>query len=75
MSTVTEDEFRELCKKHDLTYEYSDDHHYWTQGNASLAKVQAAAKQLPREVVVRIWNEVVDTKLVPDARAQFYWKV
>lgn len=75
MSMVTEDEFRQLCKRHDLTYEYSDDHGYWTRGNASLAKIRAAAKELPREVAVRIWNEVVDTKLVESARAQFYWKV
>jgi len=75
MSTEAEEEFRKLCKQHDLTYEYSDDHSYWLRGNASLAKVQDAAKLLPREDVVRIWNEVVDTKLIPEARAQFYWKV
>lgn len=75
MSTVTEEEFRDMCVRHDLTYDYSDDHSVWTRGNASLAKIQAAAKQLPRETAVRIWNEVVDTKLIADARAQFYWKV
>lgn len=75
MSTVTEDEFRQLCKSHDLTYEYSDDHSYWQRGSASLAKVQAAAKQLDRETAVRIWNEVVDKKIIPEGRAQWYWKV
>ncbi len=75
MSTVTEEEFRKLCQQHDLTYEYSDDGSVWRRGNETLAKVQAAAKQLDREVAVRIWNEVVDTKLIPEGRAAFYWKV
>lgn len=71
---ITEEEFRTMCRRHDLTYQYSDDHGVWTRGNQSLAQVEAAAQKLPRDVAVRIWNEVVDTKLVPDARAQFYWK-
>jgi hypothetical protein len=75
MSTMTEDEFRQLCKSHDLTYEYSDDGNVWRHGNETLAKVKAAAKQFDRRVAVRIWNEVVDSKLVPEARSQFYWKV
>lgn len=75
MSTVTEEEFRKLCKNHDLTYEYSDDHRYWTKGNQTLAEVQAKAKELDREVAVRIWNEVVDQKIVEGRRDQWYWKV
>jgi hypothetical protein len=70
-----EDEFRKLCKSHDLTHEYSDDHSYWVRGRASLAKVEEKAKELDREVAVRIWNEVVDSKIVPGHREQWYWKV
>lgn len=72
---VTEDEFRTMCQRHDLTYEYSDDHSCWQRGSSSLSKIRAAATHLDREVAVRIWNEVVDTKLIPEGRAQFYWKV
>lgn len=75
MSNVTEDEFRQMCQNHDLTFDYSDDHGVWERGNANLKKIEQAAKTLPEGVASRIWNEVVDTKLVPNARAQFYWKV
>lgn len=75
MSSAVEQEFRTLCRQHDLTYEYSDDHFVWQRGSESLAKIRAKAKELPREVAVRIWNEVVDTKLVEDARPMFHWKV
>lgn len=70
----TLEEFRAMCQRHDLTYDYSDDHSVWTRGGQSLAKIHEAAKLLPKEDVARIWNEVVDTKLIPDARQQFYWK-
>ena len=66
--------FRQMCREHDLTYQYSDDGGVWSRGSASEARVRAAAKQLPREDAVRIWNEVVDEKLVPDARGSFYWR-
>ena len=69
---TTEDEFREMCRAHDLTYQYSDDGGVWRRGGASYARILAAAKELPREVAVRIWNEVVDTKLAEFARASFY---
>ena len=72
---MTEQEFQGLCERHDLTFDYSDDHGCWQAGCASLAKVREAAKQLPPEVAARIWNSVVDTKLVEDARESFYWKV
>lgn len=75
IKAMTEIEFRILCRQHDLTYEYSDSGETWRRGNASLAKVQSKAKELDRETAVRIWNEVVDTKLIPEGRSQFHWKV
>lgn len=74
MATEAEEEFRKLCVSHDLTYEYSDDHSYWTRGRASLAKVQEAAKKLDRAVAERIWNEVVDTKVIESHRKDWYGK-
>jgi hypothetical protein len=70
---TTLEEFREACQRHDLTYEYSDDGRYWRAGCASYDRIRKAAKQFPREDVERIWNEIVDQKLVPDARERFYW--
>jgi hypothetical protein len=72
---MTEQSFREMCVRHDLTYDYSDDGSVWRRGRESYAAVREAAKLLPREAAVRIWNEVVDTKLVVRARSEFYWKV
>lgn len=75
MSTVTEEEFRNMCKSHDLTYSYSDDGNVWRRGEEAKAKIVAAAKHLDRETAVRIWNEVVDTKIIAGYRDTFYWKV
>lgn len=72
---MTEDEFRTMCERHDLTFEYSDDGRVWRAGQASLNEVKEAAKELPREVAVRIWNEVVDSKLAEGYRSNWYWKV
>lgn len=70
----TLEDFERACQHHDLTYSYSDDHRYWTAGCASHDRIRKAAEQFPREDVERIWNAVVDTKLVPEARSQFYWR-
>lgn len=67
-------EFEALVRKHDLTYNYSDDGAVWRRGQASYEAIIKASKLLPRSEAVRIWNKVVDEKLVPSARQQFYWK-
>jgi hypothetical protein len=72
---MTEDEFRNLCVNHDLTYQYSDDGAVWRRGNERLAVIQAAARELTRETAVRIWNETVDTKVSAGYRESFYWTV
>lgn len=66
--------FRKMCRAHDLTYQYSDDHGVWSRGSASETRVRAAAEQLPREDAVRVWNEVVDSKIAEFARKSFYWR-
>ena len=70
----TIEDFEQACRYHDLTYEYSDDGETWRRGGAQLYRIQQAAKKFPREDVERIWNAVVDTKLVENARQQFYWR-
>lgn len=72
--SITEEEFRNMCQRHDLTYDFSDDHRVWMNGQKEFDRIKAIAKELPRETAVRIWNEVVDTKIVPECRTQFYWK-
>ena len=70
----TLEDFERACVRHDLTYSYSDDGRWWRAGCASEDAIRKAAKKFPREDVERIWNAVVDTKLVPEAREQFYWR-
>lgn len=73
---MTIEEFAQIVKRHDLTYEYSDDNYYYRQGQASYDAIVEAARHLPREDVVRIWNAEVDRKLNGDIhRIGFYWKV
>jgi hypothetical protein len=70
----TIEDFEKACQGHDLTYSYSDDGRWWCAGLASHERIRKAANQFPREDVERVWNAVVDTKLVPEARSQFYWR-
>lgn len=70
---MTLDEFEIMVSKHDLTYAYSDDPHWYRRGKQEREEILEAAKQFPREDVVRIWNEMVDRKLLDGTG--FYWKV
>ena len=67
--------FRALCVNHDLTFDYSDDNVVWRRGWAERDALHLYAKKnLLREDAVRIFNEVVDTKLAAGYREGFYWK-
>lgn len=68
------EEFDRACARHDLTYGYSDDHSCWQRGCASEDRIRKAAEKFPREDVERIWNAIVDQKLVPSERERFYWR-
>lgn len=72
---LSEHEFEEMCRRHDLTYVYSDDGDVWRAGEKSLDAIIVAAADLPREDAVRIWNEIVDLKVEPEYCQQFYWRV
>lgn len=71
---MTLQEFEAMVNRHDLTYDYSDDGFVWRAGLASENRIKEAAKQFPIEDVKRIWNAMVDKKLVENARAPFYWR-
>lgn len=66
-------EFLKACQEHDLTYQYSDDHRYWLAGEASMKRIRALAARMSASSVRRIWNAVVDTKIVEGHRERFYW--
>jgi len=68
------EEFTNLVNKHDLTYEYSDDHSVWQRGQASYDRIKAESKHFPPEDVKRVWNAMVDKQFRPDSRANFYWR-
>jgi hypothetical protein len=59
------EQFRRLCKAHDLTYSYSDDSRAYNRGHDERRAIEEAAKLLPRSVAVEIWNEVVREKILP----------
>lgn len=71
---MTLEEFENEVNKHDLTHEYSDDHSVWSRGNAHYSKIRKAANNLPKADVERIWNAMVDKRLIEEARSQFYWR-
>lgn len=71
---MTIEEFEKLVNDHDLTYNYSDDHSVWRNGNAQLKRIREAAKTLPIEDVKRIWNAKCDRTLVASEATNWYWK-
>lgn len=66
-------EFEKMVNGHDLTYSYSDDGSVYRNGVAQENCIKEAAKQFPVEEVKRIWDAMVDRKLVEGARYPFYW--
>jgi hypothetical protein len=68
-------EFTNLVNAHDLTYDYSDDHRVWRNGQAQYDTIVEAAKQFPREEVVKIWNSMVRKSVVEECWNQFYWRI
>lgn len=50
--------YKEALRRHDWTYQYSDDHRYWAAGQASWDHIQAMAKRLDPDF--RVMREVQD---------------
>lgn len=72
---TTEAEFEEVCRRHDLTYEYSDDGDVWRAGCRSRDNIIAMANTLGMDRAVPIWNRVCDEKIIAGRAEQFYWKL
>lgn len=72
--TVSIEAFTKLVRQHDITHMYSDDASVWRRGADELAVIREMAAKLPREEVVRIWNENIDRCMSEGFREGFYWK-
>lgn len=44
---MTEEEFKELLRKHDWTFAFSDDNRVYQAGSASLRRIQGIVKSNP----------------------------
>jgi hypothetical protein len=42
-------EFETLCRMHDWTYAYSDDHRYWVAGEKSIGYIRTAYNKLEKD--------------------------
>lgn len=70
---MTEEKFLEMCRKHDITYQYEDDSRNWRRGVETYNKIVEASKVIGEEAAARIWNQVVDEKIREDSRSNWYW--
>ena len=66
--------FEELCKAHDITYSYSDDHSAWQKGHDEYAKIMELSEDIPQYIAMTIWNRCVFEKLSEDFIEEFLWK-
>lgn len=72
---TTPEAFEEACRRHDLSFQYADDHASWKRGNESLHEINRMAEELGIEVAAPIWNRIVDMKIIDLHRAEYYWTV
>ena len=72
---ITQKQFKEMCRKHDLTYSRSDDFRYYQKGFKSYQAIVEAANELGHDVAAEIWNEVVDETMSEESRKDWYWDV
>lgn len=72
---TTPEQFEAACRLHDLTFSAADDFAAWKRGNESLKALHAMATELGLDVAIPIFNRIVDTKIAPHARADYYWSM
>lgn len=71
----TLDHFRLLVEKHDLTYDFSDDHSVWRRGQHERARIKQLMKAIGDDAAcTRIWNETCRQKIQVPYCEQFTWK-
>jgi hypothetical protein len=69
------EQFEDLCKAHDLTYTYSDDHSVYMKGSAQYKAIKELAEHIPNETAAEIWNKYVAIKLNESCRNDYLWKL
>lgn len=65
--------FREMCKAHDLTYNYSDDSRAYNNGRDEYKLIEEAAAKLPKSEAAHVWNQAVVDRVLPDFAAGYLW--
>lgn len=69
-------EFAKLATRHDVTYEYSDDHSAWVAGRDEYARIRAiynAADQRTKLLLCDVWNEIMRMRFKPEHVAEWLW--
>lgn len=74
IENMTPERFEEMCRAHDLTYTYSDDHRVWKEGDMEYTLIGRAADVLGRAIAAPIWNKVVREKVSSPNNEQFLWE-
>jgi len=64
--------FDAMCKAHDLTFAFSDNHVTWQNGHEELKLISEAAIKLGPETAA-IWNKNVRKKIAPPAVEDYIW--
>lgn len=68
----TLEEFKQLIRQHDITYDFSDDDRTYQRGRRQKQKILELAKQIPE--AKDLWNAEIDRRLSSNVRQPYYWK-
>ena len=70
---TTPEQFEEACRRFDLSYWAADDLATYRAGLAANAKLHEMAAELGIEQATVIFNRIVEERIEPHARADYYW--
>jgi len=62
----------ELMKAHDWTHEFADDQNAWAAGIGQRSRIESVCNQLPRILVIELWEAYAPKKPFTDGR-EFFW--
>lgn len=71
--------FEQIVERHDLTYQFSDDHRYFQAGASSFSRIQQFKEicikngWFTEKFAIDTWNAAVDKKIKSDYAYQFKW--
>jgi hypothetical protein len=70
---ITPEQFEEACRRFDLSYWAADDLATYKAGAESLRRLKAMAIELGVEQATVIFNRLVEERIEPHARSDYYW--